>query len=139
MFFWNCLALSMIQWMLAIWSLVPLPFLKPAWISGSLWFTYCWSLAWRIFSITLVVGYFCMWKGPTGSCLFSIPPLFFLIFLNLEGHRWRIRKRIKFYIERSIINLVMELSFRGTQIHLPFLRNKYVYDIYFFLLTHGPC
>ena len=25
----------MIQWMLAIWSLVPLPFLKPAWTSGS--------------------------------------------------------------------------------------------------------
>ena len=29
-FFWNSLAFSMIQWMLAIWSLVPLPFLKPA-------------------------------------------------------------------------------------------------------------
>ena len=45
---------SMIQWMLAIWSLIPLPFLKPAWISGSSWFTYCWSLAWRILSITLL-------------------------------------------------------------------------------------
>ena len=30
----------------AIWSLVPLPFLKPAWTSGSSLFTYCWSLAW---------------------------------------------------------------------------------------------
>ena len=40
--------------MLAIWSLVPLPFLKPAWTSGSSWFTYCWSLAWRILSITLL-------------------------------------------------------------------------------------
>ena len=30
MFFWNSLALSMIQQMLAIWSLVPLPFLIPA-------------------------------------------------------------------------------------------------------------
>ena len=40
--------------MLAIWSLVPLPFLKPAWISGSPQFTYCWSLAWRILSITLL-------------------------------------------------------------------------------------
>ena len=46
--------LSVIQWMLAIWSLVPLPFLKPAWTSGSSWFTYCWSLAWRILSITLL-------------------------------------------------------------------------------------
>ena len=45
----------MIQRMLAIWSLVPLPFLKPAWTSGTSWFTYCWSLAWRILSITLLV------------------------------------------------------------------------------------
>ena len=52
--FWSSLAFSMIQQMLAIWSLVPLPFLKPARISGSSWFTYCWSLAWRILSITLL-------------------------------------------------------------------------------------
>ena len=50
MFFWISLAFSMIQRMLAIWSLVPLPFLKPAWTSGSSRFTYCWSLAWRILS-----------------------------------------------------------------------------------------
>ena len=42
------------QRMLAIWSLVLLPFLKPAWTSGSSWFTYCWSLAWRILSIILL-------------------------------------------------------------------------------------
>ena len=47
--FWNSLAFSMIQWMLAIWSLVPLPFLNPAWTSRSSWFMYCWSLAWRNF------------------------------------------------------------------------------------------
>ena len=35
----------MIQRMLAIWSLVPLPFLNPAWTSGSSRFTYCWSHA----------------------------------------------------------------------------------------------
>ena len=34
----------MIQQMLAIWSLVTLPFLNPAWTSGSSWLTYCWSL-----------------------------------------------------------------------------------------------
>ena len=34
----------MIQQMLAIWSLVLLPFLKPAWTSGSSRFTDCWSL-----------------------------------------------------------------------------------------------
>ena len=44
--------------MLAIWFLVPLLFLKPAWTSGSSCFMYCWSLAWRILSITLLV---CEW------------------------------------------------------------------------------
>ena len=39
MFFWTCFL--MIQRMLAIWSLVPLPFLKPAWTSGNSQFTYC--------------------------------------------------------------------------------------------------
>ena len=32
---------SVIQQILAIWSLVPLPFLKPAWTSGSSRFAYC--------------------------------------------------------------------------------------------------
>ena len=41
-------------WILAIWSLVPLPFLNPAWTSGSSWFTYCWSLTWRILSVILL-------------------------------------------------------------------------------------
>jgi len=34
---------------------VPLFFLNPAWTSGSSWFMYCWSLGWRILSITLLV------------------------------------------------------------------------------------
>ena len=54
MFFWNSLAFLMIQRMLSIWSLVPFPFLNPAWTSGSSWFMYCWSLAWRILSITFL-------------------------------------------------------------------------------------
>ena len=44
----------MIQQM-AIWSLVSLHFLNPGWTSGSSLFTYCWILAWRILSITLLV------------------------------------------------------------------------------------
>ena len=44
----------MIQQILAIWSLVPLPFLNPASTSGISLFTYCWSLAWRILSFTLL-------------------------------------------------------------------------------------
>ena len=43
---------GLIQWMSAIWSLVPLPFPNPACTSGRC--TYCWSLAWRILSITLL-------------------------------------------------------------------------------------
>ena len=34
--------------------LVPLSFLNPAWTSRSSRFMYCWSLAWRILSITLL-------------------------------------------------------------------------------------
>ena len=52
MFFWNSLFFSMIQKTLAVWSLVPLPFLNPAWTSGSSQFMYYWILAWRILSIT---------------------------------------------------------------------------------------
>ena len=48
----------MIQWMLAIWSLVPLPFLNPVWTSGSSWFTWCWSLAGTVLSVTLL-----LWKS----------------------------------------------------------------------------
>ena len=44
----------MIQQTLTIWSLVLLPFLNPAWTSGSSQFMYCWSLAWRSLSITLL-------------------------------------------------------------------------------------
>ena len=53
-FFWNSLAFSIIQQMLAIWSVVPLPFLDLAWTCGISQFMYCWSLAWGIFSITLL-------------------------------------------------------------------------------------
>ena len=52
--FWNSLAFSMIYQILPIWSPVPLPFLNPAWTSGNSQFMYCWGLAWRILSITLV-------------------------------------------------------------------------------------
>ena len=44
MFFWNSLAFSMIKWILAIQSLVSLPFLNPAWTSGSSKFMYFWRL-----------------------------------------------------------------------------------------------
>ena len=55
MFFWNSLAFLVIQQLLAIWFLVSLGFLNPAWTSGSSCFTYYWSLAWRILSIHLLM------------------------------------------------------------------------------------
>ena len=54
MFYWNSLAFSVIQWLLAIWSLLSLPFLNPACTSRSSQFTCCWSLVWRILSINLL-------------------------------------------------------------------------------------
>ena len=52
--FWNNLAFSMIQRMLVIWSLVPLFLQNSACIFVSSWFTYYWSLHWKIFCITLL-------------------------------------------------------------------------------------
>ena len=45
---------SMIYQTLVILSLVPLPLLNTACTSGISQFTYCWSLPWRILSITLL-------------------------------------------------------------------------------------
>ena len=44
----------MIQCMLVIWYVVPLPFQNPVSTSGISWFMSCWSLAWRIMSIALL-------------------------------------------------------------------------------------
>ena len=44
----------MFQRMLVIGSHFPLPFLNSPWTSGSSWFMYFWSLAWRILSMSLV-------------------------------------------------------------------------------------
>ena len=52
--FWNSLTFSIIPWMLAIWLLVPLPFLNSACVSRNSRSTYCWSVPWRILSITLL-------------------------------------------------------------------------------------
>ena len=90
MFFWNSLALSMIQGMLAIWSLVPLSFLNPAWTSGNPLFMYCWSLAWRILSITLLA---CEMSAIVWWFEHSLALLFFGIGMKIDlfqscGHCW---------------------------------------------------
>ena len=48
LFFWNLLAFSMIQQMLAIWTLVPLSLQNPVFTSGISQFMYCYRLAWKI-------------------------------------------------------------------------------------------
>ena len=72
--FLDSLAFLMIQQMLAIWSLLPLPFLSPAWTSSSSWFTYCWSLPWRILSINLLA---CEMSTIVGEFEHSLTLLFF--------------------------------------------------------------
>ena len=94
-FFWNSLAFSMIQWMSAIWSLVPLPFLKPAWTPGSPWFTYCskaglenfehyftstWdecncAVVWAFFGIAFLWNWNKNWPFPVLWPLLSFPNL----------------------------------------------------------------
>ena len=91
MFFWNSLAFSMIQWLLAIWSLVPLPFLKPAWIFGSLhvllkpgfenfehYFTSVWdecncAVVWAFFVIAFLWDWNENWPFPVLWPLLSFP------------------------------------------------------------------
>ena len=50
----HTLAFLMIQQMLTIWHLIPLAFLNSSWAPGISQFTFYWSLAWRILSITLL-------------------------------------------------------------------------------------
>ena len=51
----NFLDFSMIQRILAIWSLFSLSFINPTWISESYRLTSRWSLAWRILRIIFLV------------------------------------------------------------------------------------
>ena len=81
---------SMIQQMLKIWTLVSLPFLNPAWTSGSSWFMYCWSLAWRILSITLLA---CEMSAIVWQFEHSLALLFFGTGMKTDifqycGHCW---------------------------------------------------
>ena len=89
-FFCKSLAFPMIQRMLAIWSLVPLPFLNPPWTSGSSWLTYCWSLTWRILSITLLA---CEMSAIVQQFEHSLPLPFFGTGMKTDvfqscGHYW---------------------------------------------------
>ena len=91
MVFWHSLAFSMIQQMLAIWSLVPPPFLKPAWTSGKSRFMYGWSLGWRILSITLLACEMSAIVESLRHCLFNMLNLDSKALTRREGHAFAIR------------------------------------------------
>ena len=92
----------MIQWMLAIWSLVPLPFVKPAWTSGSLQFIYCRHLEWRILNVTSLV---CEMSAIVQSFEHSLALPFFETGMKTDifqscGHCWLFQ--ICWHVECSI-------------------------------------
>ena len=94
MFFWNSLAFPMIQQMLAIWFLVPLPFLNPVWKSGSSRFMYCWSLAWRILSIIWLA---CEMSAIVWSFEHSLVLPFFGIEVNTD--LFQVLEHVRYYFE----------------------------------------
>ena len=76
--------------MLAIWSLVRLPFVYQAYTSGGSWFMYCWNLAWRILSITLLA---CEMSATVRWFEHSLALPFFGIGMKIDlfqscGHCW---------------------------------------------------
>ena len=90
--FWNSLAFSMIQWMLAIWSLIPVPFLKPIWASwsssfmllkpglenfehyfASMWNEHNCVLVWTFFGTALLWDWNEHWPFPVLWPLLSFP------------------------------------------------------------------
>ena len=94
MFYWNSLPFSMIQWMLAICSLILLPFLNPAWTSGNMvhvllklhlenfehYFASVWDeckcvIIWTFFGIAFLWGWNENWPFPVLWPLLSFPNL----------------------------------------------------------------
>ena len=104
----------MIQWMLAIWSLAPLPFLNPAWTSENSWFMYCWSIARKILSITLLA---CEMSAIVLCTFFGIA------FLWDWNENWPFLKFILFYFLTFNIVLAFHIptwiSHRYTRVPYP--------------------
>ena len=100
MFWGNSLAFSMIPWMLAIWSLVPLPFLNPACTFGSSPFKYCWSLAWRMLNITLLAwGFPGSSAGKESACNAGDPS-------SIPGSGWSPGEGVGYPLQYSWTSLV---------------------------------
>ena len=96
--------------MLALWSLVLLSFLKPALTSASSWFTYCWSLAWRILSIILLVVRWVHLCGSLSNLWHCLSLGFPYISNKLKKKKVKIEAIYMHVLERSHICLVTEAS-----------------------------
>ena len=124
MFFWN-FAFSAIQWMLAIWSLVPLPFLNPSlniWkftvhvllkpglenfehYYASVWDEYNCAVVWTLFGIVLLwdwhwlcFAHFWIWPQRASSLLLSSP------FLQVLSHiQLSFLKRLAFHWHQRLL------------------------------------
>ena len=125
----------MIQWMLAIWPLVPLPFLNPVCTSGSSLFTYCWSLTWRILSIMLLA---CEMNASEKNtvCL----PIYLLIDLWLFHqccmvfqHANPVHVLWNLHLSHSFFRMITKFSFWCQHIHSSV--QKYNWFLYVYL----PC
>ena len=66
-------------------------FLNPAYTSGSSWFTYCWRLAWRILSITLLT---CEMSA-TNYSLSSLSPEAGIMILSLLINKSKKQKKME--------------------------------------------
>ena len=127
-FFWNSLAFSMIQLMLAIWPLGLLPFLNPTWTSGSSQFTYCWSLAWRILSITFLVGEVaqlcltlctpmdCSLPGSSVHGIFQARVMEWIAISFSRGSSW---PRNQTRVSRIVGRHFYHLSYQGSSLNIP--------------------
>ena len=110
MFFWNSLAFSMIQWMLAIWSLVPLPFLnsslniwkflvhvllKPSLENFEHYFARVWdecncTVVWTIFGISFLSYWNENWPFPSCSHCWVLHICWHIVYSTLTASSYRI-------------------------------------------------
>ena len=104
----------MFQYMLAIWSLVPLPFLNPAWTSESSRFMYGWILTWRIENYEWSTENF--YRDCSGFYIYIYSALSFYILIhyfpkgsgNFHLHGQSVSN---FFVSTSALNIITGLFF----------------------------
>ena len=138
MFFWNFLAFSTIQQMLAIWSLVSLPLQNPIWTCGSSWFMYCWILSWMDFEHNLASmwnEYDCtlVWTSFGTALLWDwnenwpFPVLWPLLSCPNWLACWVQHFKVKVWVTQSCPTLCnpMDCSLPGSSLSMEFSRQEY--------------